>query len=626
MGAPTSHISQAAVSNGFCAKLLRNFSHPSIRTNQIVWRQVRMGVKRQPTESWIEGSSSTERRMSSVLSMFTSSKKHPTSKSTLIEASIPESMPIFGCTEASSKPYASQILTSQLQICHLDSTTQQFDAFLPPSSRPVSRAASISVPQIETKPRISPTRPSGKFLSQLPLSLALKTSTVTTCLPVLNACEDNRFSRIRPKLFGSKNRPTTPPVYELAGRSTFVLVHDVILRYRSNFGDDQDWDAVPDNTHFLNASSIICVTDAIQGFKWVLEVKTWTKGYTIRNPIKLAKGAKSPDDKSGNLSRLSWEVVNGLQVWYMVFEQAYLMAEWMTLLRGVVADIKEHKCKWDRSATNSIKSKPSIMSLANSSKEIKSLEIGYLGASVTESLTSSRSSSRLSLCRGTIQGTLSSGTSPLRTSIDEDAMSKLTTMADRLVTTSFEGVPRSSQEDIAVRINSHHNHVTSLVAPHLNISTSSLGSESEHSYLASTLATNRLDHRSSIASVQSHSSSICSERQPTRSALSPTSPSESTNPYIHHALRRTTSGASVKSNASWRHLQSLPPPHPPPTGPLPVPPTQSRPPTKRDLLSLEIGHVFRNDTPKELYKVPPRSSPWSVSRYDDPQIGEYSQR
>jgi hypothetical protein len=480
----------------------------------------------------------------------------------------------------------------------------------------------------------------------MPLSLALKTATLASHLPVVkpaNLPPDQQSSTMRRRIFGSRIKPTTSPsTYELAGRSTFALVHGAILRYHSAFGDDQNGNATPDNTHFLNATSIVCVTDMIPGFKWVLEIKTKSKGHGIRSPMKKSKNSKSLVDRRVDLSKLPWEVVDGLQAWYLVFEGANLMAEWMTLLRGAVADIKEREIKADKSPAKTPKSKGSAKSPA---KAKSPTQIDSPTSTVTESLPStSPSSSRRSFLRGSVEGSFSNRNSLVepRNSISE--VQSTSGRSNSSVPEEGTAIPRvrqPSQQDIALtafRISAFEEDLASFIpptlteqqsssTPELHISTISLNSTSEQCHSAPSLTPN-LSHyshkRASIISLQSRLSSHSSGLRTPYTAISPTS---SPTPKPRRTLRRTISGESAKTNTSWKLLQSLPPPHPPPTGPLPIPP-QSNYVAKglneglfsRDVV-MGVSPVLERDTPREVVRRTPRSSPYVGSPPENDVLG-----
>ena len=138
--------------------------------------------------------------------------------------------------------------------------------------------------------------------------------------------------------------------------------------------------------------------------------------------------------------------------------------------------------------------------------------------------------------------------------------------------------------------------------------------------------------RASIISLQSRLSSLSSgPRSPNTSTASPTSSPTPNHSRRRRTLRRTHSGESSRTTGSWKHLQALPPPHPPPTAPLPVPPMPNYPHSgfsssdlfgkrdslvynQRESMILGISPVFETDTPKTLRDVTPRSSPHIESR------------
>ena len=564
------------------------------------------------------------------------------------------------------KSSGSQISASHLGIPGVDSRQSVRNSPVPslPASHPHSRSrggqtnrrptplcpTSTPFPSIDTQARISPTAiPSQKFLSQMPRSLALRTATISTPLPIVKPAgpsQTHKRSKICNRFFGANHKPPASPAgYELAGRSTFALVHGAVLRYHSEFGLDQNDTAPPDSTHFLNGESIICVTDAIQGFKWVLEIKTWSKGFGIRSPLKKTKSARNLADKKVDLNQLPWEVVEGLQAWYLVFESPNLMTQWMTLLRAAVHNISERELKGEKSTPKPPKaSRLPSKEYRKRSDIAKSPQINSPTSTITESLPSSPASSRKSFLRGSMDDTASKRSSI----VDVVATRRPSTTNQRNSASSLEDLAQAqlrrrqpSQQDIALtafRISAFEEDLASFVppsvteqpTPELKITSSSLKSESEKSYSPAPLTPN-LSHcpnkRASIISLQSRLSSLSSSPRTPRTAISPSS---SPNPPRHRrTLRRTISGESSRTNNSWKHLQHVPPPHPPPTGPLPIPPSQPNyvPRTTltgadmfaadgdslgydhRESLILGISPVFETDTPKTLLQATPRSSP-----------------
>jgi hypothetical protein len=513
----------------------------------------------------------------------------------------------------------------------------------------LSPTASSPFPSIDTKTRVSPTtRPSQKFLLQMPLSLALRTATITTQLPVIQAATsqaDNPTGKKYKFLFGATYKPTASPNdYELGGRSTFALVHGAILRYHSAFGDDPDVNATPTSTHFLNGSSIVFVTDAVQGFKWVLEIKTWSKGHNMRSPIKRAKSSKDTRDRNVDLTQAPWAVVDGVQAWYMIFETPNLMTEWMTLLRVAIADLKSRDTKSEKGALKTPKSVKSP-SKEKEPKYVRSSEASSPATSSSESLPSSPSSSRISFIGRSIDGFLSKRNSVVDTALDEhSATTAFGRSLQHIAVGESPPPPRRrqpSQQDIALtafRISALEEDLAAFVPPaveppppEVRVTSNSMKSESDHSHHCGlgSLSPN-LSHyshkRASVISLQSRLSSVSSGlRTPNLTAVSPTSSPAPKGG--RRRLRRTYSGDSQKTTNSWKQHQNAPPPHPPPTGPLPEPPSQpiyihtsyqadlfSRRPQSdvfdhRESLVLGVSPVFETETPKMISHITPRASP-----------------
>src|SRR5579859_2471925 len=369
-------------------------------------------------------SSGKEKRRSTIFSIFSSSPRKSTggrfsvTADTFVESS-PTLKHFPHNTNDKRESSGSRISASQLQIPFLEESRSSNSSRRSPSvptsphrSHPSSpsdysrhrthnktptsptSAPSVPFPPVNTQTKVSPsTRPSQKFLSQMPLSLALKTATLVTTLPVVQAAgpqDSAPPSKVRQFFLRSKDKPNAdgPRSYEFGGRSTYVLVHGSILRYHSAFGDDLKNTATPDSTHFLNASSIACVTDAVQGFKWVLEIRTWSKGMGIKSPIKRTKSTKNLKDRNVDLTRAPWGVVDGLQAWYLIFETPNLMTEWMTLVRAAVAEIKDREARGEKSPKTPKSSRTPIKSPAKTPKHIKSPRISSPTSSVTESLPS----------------------------------------------------------------------------------------------------------------------------------------------------------------------------------------------------------------------------------------------
>jgi hypothetical protein len=164
----------------------------------------------------------------------------------------------------------------------------------------------------------------------------------------------------------------------------------------------------------------------------------------------------------------------------------------------------------------------------------------------------------------------------------------------------------------------------------LKITSPSLKSDAEPAHSAAPPTPNMSHYankRASIISLQSRLSSLSSSPRTPRTTVSP---SASPNPPRHRrTLRRTISGESSRTSTSWKHLQNVPPPHPPPTGPLPTPPSQPNYITRsaltgadlfssdgeslsydpRESMILGISPVFEADTPNTLLPATPRSSP-----------------
>jgi hypothetical protein len=509
---------------------------------------------------------------------------------------------------------------------------------------------SILFPSLDTQARISPTTiPSQKFLSQIPHSLALRTATISTPLPIVKPARPSQTkqkSKMRNRFFGARNKQVaSPTAYELAGRSTFALVHGAILRYHSAFGFNQNDNTPPDSTHFLNGESIVCVTDAIQGFKWVLEIKTWSKGSGIRSPIKKTKSARKLAEKKVDLNQLPWEVVDNLQAWYLVFENPSLMTEWMTQLRAAVHSINERELRGERSTPKATKASRTLSKENRiKSNKVKSPLNSSPTSTITESLPSSPASSRKSFPRESIDGI----TSKRNSIVDVVNARRPSTATQEPSASSLEDIGQAqlrrrqpSQQDItltAPRISAFEEDLASFVppsvteqwTPELKITSPPLKSDTEPAHSAAPLTPN-LSHyankRASIISLQSRLSSLSSSPRTPRTAVTPSS---SPNAPLHRrTLRRTISGESSGTNISWKHLQNIPPPHPPPTGPLPTPPSQpnyiprslliggdlfaadgeSPGYDPRESLILGISPVFEADTPNTILQATPRSSP-----------------
>lgn len=461
---------------------------------------------------------------------------------------------------------------------------------------------------------------------------------------------------MRSRLFGSnkKQQVSSPGMYELAGRSTFALVQGAILRYHSEFGDDPDGNATPDSTHFLNGSSIICVSDAIQGFKWVLEIKTFCKT-GIRSPIKRSKSKQNVHEKTIDFTKLPWGIVDGLQAWYLVFENAHLMTEWMTILRVAVTDIKEKEAKQPKSPGHKTPKGQSKSERKSGKKKIRTPLMNSPTSSSTESLPSSPSSSRLSFLGRSMENYFGKPTSVTE---EPEETSKRHSGGSIGSVTSVEGghpQPRlrnPSQQDIALtafRISAYEEDLADFVPPQPETSESSSRTtitpylktetalkkepETQQAPPLTPNLTHSSSKRTSLISLQSRISSMSSGPRTPRSAVSPTSsPSLSaSHPRRRHNLGRTRSGESSKPESILLSpSKDLPPPHPPPTGPLPIPPT-SQPHSyyvargdttfdlfddavgfsQRESLILGISPVFETDTPKtlQLEDTTPRHSP-----------------
>ena len=590
--------------------------------------------------------------MSSVLSVFSpspSSRKASDARSSLTAPCSAEP----GLTDVGLRPLprgskifnrqssGNQFSTSQLQISNYEASSHRHSSQNPPV---VSSPASILVgshidkPKHFTEPRMSPATsfpsidpqtlvsptniPSQKFLSQMTLCLALRTATIQTQLPairpVVTIPEPQSF-KIKRRFFGSSTKDLkSRHGYELAGRSTFALVHSAILRYYSEFGDDINKDATPDDTHFLNGSSIICVTDAIQGFKWVLEVKTWAKGGLIKTPMNWSKSTQKLSEKKVDLTRLPWGIVDGIQAWYLVFETASSMTEWMTTLRATVVSIREKEAKAERFPARATP-KPTSRSLkqrVKNSSDTISPQVSSPTNTLQERLPSSPSSSRQSF---EILGK--------RDSIGEDIHSK------RLSDRSMDGAqPRERHPSLqhialtAFRISPFEDDLEAFVPPYQSSPDSRTplkNPDPEPSHCVVPVLTPNLSHysnkRASIASLQSRLSSLSSgPRTPlTHTTVSPTaSPAP---PRHRRALRRTQSGESTKTNGSWKQHQNQGPPHPPPTCPLPLPPSmtarcdyiaarqrESSVFDQLESLVLGISPVFETETPKTFLENTPR--------------------
>ena len=604
--------------------------------------------------------------MSSIFSVFSHGSTRKSSGSMSPAFTTPEPSPTRhqfpSCLKNDNrKSSGSQISASQLGIPGVDGHRSVRNSPGPASpshprrggeiDRPTSLSpTSVPFPSLDTQARISPTTiPSQKFLSQMPRSLALRTATISTPLPVVKPAgpsQTQQKSKMRNRLFGGSNKPpTSPTAYELAGRSTFALVHGAILRYHSAFGLDQNDNAPPDSTHFLNGESIVCVTDAIQGFKWVLEVKTWSKGLGIRSPIKKTKSARNLAEKKVDLNQLPWGVVDNLQAWYLVFENPNLMTEWMTQLRAAVHGIKERELRCEKSTPKPPKASRTPSKENRKKSKAKSPQVSSPTSTITESLPSSPASSRKSFPRVSLDGI----TSQRNSIVDVVNARRPSTATQRQSGSSFEDTGpvqlrrrQPSQQDIALtafRISALEEDLASFVppsatdqsTPELKITSPSLKSDTEPAHSAAPPTPNMSHYankRASIISLQSRLSSLSSSSP--RTPRTAVSPSASPNPPRHRrTLRRTISGESSRTSTSWKHLQNVPPPHPPPTGPLPTPPSQPNyiprsGLTGADLFSsdgeslcydpresmiLGISPVFEADTPNTLLQATPRSSP-----------------
>lgn len=485
----------------------------------------------------------------------------------------------------------------------------------------------------------------------MPLSLALRTATVATQLPVIQAVGESEAQSAKKyrRFFGGHSKPLESPTnYELAGRSTYTLVHGAILRYHSAFGDDPDVNATPTSTHFLNGSSIAFVTDAVQGFKWVLEIKTWSKGHhTMRSPLKKSKSSKDIRDRNVDLTKAPWGVVDGVQAWYLIFETPNLMTEWMTVLRVAIADLKAREAKGEKSPSKT--PKPALRtptkSPAKQPRYMRSPGTSSPATSISESLPSSPSSSRKSFIGRGVDGFLSKRSSVADSALDEHSATTLFRRSSNQTAVDESPPPtgrrQPSQQDIALtafRISAYEEDLASFVppvqeptTPEIRLVANSIKSDSEYSHHSNHAALSpNLSYyshkRASIISLQSRLSSVSSGLRTPNTAMSPTSsPAQKSR---RRTLRRTISGESNKTNNSWKQYQNIPPPHPPPTGPLPEPPSHSnylhgsgyhaelfarRPSSgvfeRRESLVLGISPVFETDTPKTLSHITPRSSP-----------------
>ena len=499
-------------------------------------------------------------------------------------------------------PSVSNIFNRQSNDSHLSISQPQIPSD-EPSSRPRSSPAASSAasswaashidkpwhfpkpllspatfPSIDTQTPVSTTSiTSQNFLSQMTLSLALRTATIQTPLPVIRPAvtvQGPQSHKIKSRFFGSPTKPPKSPCeYELAGRSTFALVHGAILRYHSEFGDDINKDATPDNTHFLDGTSIVCVTDAIQGFKWVLEVKTWAKPGLIKSPMKGSKSTQKLVEKSVDLMRLPWGIVDGIQAWYLVFETAISMTEWLTVLRATIVSIRETEPKVERSPS-SANPKPTSRSSLNdpikNSKNPISPQISSPISTLEESLPSSPSRSPQS---SDLLGN--------RDSIGGDIHSKR--LSDASTDETETRRVQSSLQHIALsafRISAFEGDLEAFVSSDQSTAeggSSPKKSDPQPSHCVIPALTPNISHysdqRASTISLQSRISSLSSgPRTPlTHTTVSPTASGPPPRP--RRALRRTESGESASTNNSWKqHHQNHGPPHPPPTGPLPLPP------------------------------------------------------
>src|SRR5579859_252787 len=535
--------------------------------------------------------STRDRRWSSIFSMFNSSlsKKSSSARSSMALPSSAELSPTdTAFSRGNRKSNGSLLSTSNLHIPGLESNRHVYS---PRSSPTYARPPSPSMtrrrqhqhpeplpptlyPVPETTACLSQsTRPTQKFLNQMPLSLALRTSTLSIQLPVVRSPtlpQEEKVSKMKLKLFGHKPAPPpSPGTYELDGRSTFALLHGALLRYHSGFGDDLDRDAIPDNTHFMNGSTIICVTDALQGFKWVVEIKTNQKA--MRSPLKKSKSVMSIKDRPLDLSKFPWNVQDGIQVWYLIFESPSMMTEWMTVLRASVAELKEREVKGEKSPAKTPKTpKTPTKSPAKNMRSTQSINFGSPTSTISESLPSSPASSTQSLFgtsalssnrRSIIEPPLRRSTADppnclagnaRRRSIVDIAASDnpgRSSLIEPISPTTLEDESQPnlrrrqpSQQDIALdafRISAYEDDLAAFVPPIVTelptpepqeetttpFTTSTASSETDH--LSATVLTPNLSHyvnkHSSIISVQSRLSSVSSGPGTPRSAASPTS-------------------------------------------------------------------------------------------------------
>lgn len=603
-------------------------------------------------------SAKDKEKMSSIFSVFSQSlsRKASDARLSFTTASSTEPSPTdvqFPLPPSASKTSnrqsgGSQFSTSQLQIPNTESRSGP-DSFgnspeisSPTNTSPASRlnkskplpkpliSPTASFPSLDTQTRVSPTSiPSQKFLSQMSLSLALRTATIQTQLPVIRpaiTAPTPQGSKIKRRFFGGSTKPPrSTNEYELVGRSTFALVHGAILRYHSEFGDDINTDAIPNNTHFLNGSSVICVTDAIQGFKWVLEVKTWAKGGLIKSPMKRSKSTQKLVEKNIDLTRLPWGIMDGIQAWYLVFETASSMTEWMITLRATVVSIREKEAKAEKAfprGTPKTTSRTSSKPLSKEREKTRSPQPNSPTSSLDESLPSSPSSSRTSFAILSQRG-----------SVAEEVDSKR--LSGGSLDNSQPRRRRSSQQDIAVtafRISSFEEDLEGFVLPDQSITERRMppkNPDTESSRSAVPVLTPNFTHysnkRDSIVSVQSRLSSLSSgPRTPLpHPTVSPTaSPGQ---PRSRRTVRRTHSGELSNPNNSWKQHQNNPPPYPPPSGPLPIPPPLiaqcnyiaaaqrgSSVFDQRESLILGISPLFETETPKTFLEATPRTSPDAV--------------
>src|SRR5271155_2201173 len=171
-----------------------------------------------------------DRRMSSIFSVFSHGSNRKSSGSMSPALTTPEPSPTrhhfpSSLKNDNRKSSGSQISASQLGIPGVDgrrsARNSPVSALQASPSHPrrggeLDRRptpltpTSVPFPSLETKARISPTTiPSQKFLSQMPRSLALRTATISTPLPIVKPAgpsQTQQKSKMRNRLFGTTNK------------------------------------------------------------------------------------------------------------------------------------------------------------------------------------------------------------------------------------------------------------------------------------------------------------------------------------------------------------------------------------------------------------------------------------